>query len=349
MATITQVGNRYRCQVRLAGHPSRARTFETEAAAQAWGRQIEDELTGRAKPARDWTLAGLIQWYREQIEGHKTLGRSTDAVLAMWERDYGKARVSAMTPEWLVRWAKTRGAAPPTVQQDLVILGGVMRLARAMGRLPKTADPISDARESLKLLRLVGPSRERERRPTLAELDGLRAHFRSKARQRVPMWDIIDFLVASAMRAGEVTRLRWADLDVERRTIVIRDRKDPAEKAGNDQTVPLLAIGGLDAFEIVMRQPRKGREPRIFPYNEATFSTIFPRACEALGIVDLQLHDLRHEGTSRLFEAGYAIEQVMIVTGHRDPKTLMRYTHLRPESLHAKSDRPMRASAKPPA
>lgn len=44
-------------------------------------------------------------------------------------------------------------------------------------------------------------------------------------------------------------------------------------------------------------------------------------------------HDLRHEGTSRLSEAGFSIEQVAMVTGHRDWKMLKRYANLRPEDL----------------
>jgi len=44
--------------------------------------------------------------------------------------------------------------------------------------------------------------------------------------------------------------------------------------------------------------------------------------------------DLRHEGTSRLFEAGFTIEQVALVTGHKDWKMLRRHTHLKPETLH---------------
>jgi hypothetical protein len=43
---------------------------------------------------------------------------------------------------------------------------------------------------------------------------------------------------------------------------------------------------------------------------------------------------LRHEAASRLFEAGFTIEQVALVTGHRDWKMLKRYTNLRPEDLH---------------
>lgn len=38
---------------------------------------------------------------------------------------------------------------------------------------------------------------------------------------------------------------------------------------------------------------------------------------------------------TRLFEAGLTIEQVPLVTGHKDWKMLKRYTQLRPENLHA--------------
>jgi hypothetical protein len=35
-----------------------------------------------------------------------------------------------------------------------------------------------------------------------------------------------------------------------------------------------------------------------------------------------------------MFEAGFRIEQVSLVAGHKDWKMLRRYTHLKPESLH---------------
>ena len=40
---------------------------------------------------------------------------------------------------------------------------------------------------------------------------------------------------------------------------------------------------------------------------------------------------IQTQATSRLFEAGLSIEQVSLVTGHRDWKMLRRYTNLRPE------------------
>jgi integrase len=146
------------------------------------------------------------------------------------------------------------------------------------------------------------------------------------------MGEIIQFAIASAMRAGEIGGLRWDDLNERDKTILIRDRKDPQEKIGNNQTVPLLKIGELDAFEIVKRQPKTSE--LIFPWKFDTVSSIFPRACRALGIVDLHFHDFRHEGVSRLFEAGYQIQEVAIVSGHKDWAQLKRYTQLKAKDLH---------------
>jgi hypothetical protein len=39
----------------------------------------------------------------------------------------------------------------------------------------------------------------------------------------------------------------------------------------------------------------------------------------------LRLHDLRHEAVSRFFEKG--LNMPPAISGHRDPRMLMRYTH----------------------
>ncbi|EET1132915.1 tyrosine-type recombinase/integrase, partial [Escherichia coli] len=59
------------------------------------------------------------------------------------------------------------------------------------------------------------------------------------------------------------------------------------------------------------------------------------RVRSKLGIKDLRYHDLRREGASRLFEAGFSIEEVAQVTGHRSLNVLWQvYTELYPKSLH---------------
>lgn len=117
---------------------------------------------------------------------------------------------------------------------------------------------------------------------------------------------------------------------------LIRDRKDPRKKSGNNQRIPLLDVTGYDACAIIEEQHScaGNQSGRIFPYNGRSIGAAFRRQCRDLKIEDLHFHDLRREGASRHFEAGFSIEQVSLVTGHKDWKTLRRYTHLKPEALH---------------
>jgi integrase len=102
--------------------------------------------------------------------------------------------------------------------------------------------------------------------------------------------------------------------------------------------VPLLCgpvtVGGavIDPIALIDAMPRERAE--IFPIDERTISTLFTRAVASCEIEDLRFHDLRHDAVSRLFAAGYTIEQVSLVSGHRDWNMLRRYTQLRAEDLH---------------
>ena len=170
---------------------------------------------------------------------------------------------------------------------------------------------------------------ERTRRPTADELERLVAYAQvERQNQVIPMHKIIQFAVATTMRREEISRLRWSDINALTRTILIRNRKDPQNKIGNDQEVPLLP----DAWAIVQSMPRTNE--CIFPFLHTSISAAFDRACRSLGIEDLHLHDLRHEGTSRLFEMGYDIPEVAIFTGHKNWKNLKRYTQIKAASLH---------------
>jgi integrase len=136
------------------------------------------------------------------------------------------------------------------------------------------------------------------------------------------------------MRQEDICRICWSDVDAAKKVVIVRDRKDPRNKMGNDQKVPLLDATGIDAWAILSEQKAASpRTERIFPYNSKSVGTAFRRACRDLKIEDLHFHDLRHEGASRFFEAGFTIEQVAPVTGHKDWKMLRRYTNLRPEDL----------------
>lgn len=150
---------------------------------------------------------------------------------------------------------------------------------------------------------------------------------RTDGRRQIPMADIVAFAVASARRQAEITRIEWADNDPATLTGLVRDAKHPRTKIGNHKRFKYTQ----EAWEIACRQPRKSA--CIFPYDSKSVSANFTRACPMLDIKDLHFHDLRHEATSRLFEAGYSIPEVTQFTLHESWAELRRYTNLAPENL----------------
>ncbi|ACG78754.1 phage integrase [Phenylobacterium zucineum HLK1] len=267
-------------------------------------------------------------------------GRSKDATLAMLKRELGSLDAVELGRERLIAFGRARaaqGAGPVTVSMDLGMIRLVISHAAAVHGLPLSLEAVDLARIALKRLGLIGKSNERDRRPTEEEIERLVAHFNDNPRQVIPMARIIRFAIATALRQEEICRVTWADLNPRTKMLTVRDRKDPRAKKGNDQRIPLLAVSGYDALALIEEQRgcRGNEDDRIFPYCHRSAGTAFTRACKELQIEDLHFHDLRHEATSRLFEAGFTIEQVALVSGHKDWKMLRRYTHLRPEALHA--------------
>ena len=115
----------------------------------------------------------------------------------------------------------------------------VLSHAAAVHGLNVPVEPVDLARIALKRLGLVGKSNERDRRPTEEELEKLFAEFDGNGRLTIPMSRMVKFAIATAMRQEEICRVTWDDLNTRTRMLVIRDRKDPREKRGNDQRIPL--------------------------------------------------------------------------------------------------------------
>jgi len=68
-------------------------------------------------------------------------------------------------------------------------------------------------------------------------------------------------------------------------------------------------------------------EPPLFAINGNTFDHHWRRLIIDTKISDLHFHDLRHEATSRFFERGLNVAEVMSVTGHSTTEMVDRYRH----------------------
>lgn len=215
---------------------------------------------------------------------------------------------------------------PQTVANYLSHLGSILAIAQPAWGHPLDASAMKDAAMVAKRFGYTSKSRERDRRPTLVELELLLQHFVRKHANRpgsAPMHQIVAFALFSTRRLEELTRIAWEDFDIEGRRVFVRDMKHPGDKAGNNVwcDVPTEAVRVALATS--------NRKGRIFPYSADAIGASFTRTVKVLGIEDLHLHDLRHEGVSRLFEMGRSIPQVAAVSGHRSWVSLKRYAHLR--------------------
>lgn len=169
---------------------------------------------------------------------------------------------------------------------------------------------------------ILARSEARDRRPTLDELDKIFDAMLANKRQKIPVITISVFAIFSCRRLSEICRLRWSDLNVADRKILVRDMKHPRKKKGNDVWVKLPP----QAMKIILSMPRTSEF--IFPYNPRSVGTAFRRHRQRVGIDDLRFHDLRHEGISRLFEKGKLDHFVMQTSGHQSRDCLDRYVNI---------------------
>lgn len=344
MASFSQLpSGKWRAQVRRPGF-SKGATFTLKRDAEAWARDVERQAEhvtagGFAPVPKNATLADLIDRYNELHA--KVPGRTKAATLAMLRREIGAAKLgnlSAVVLRDFIDRRRKAGAGGVTIAADLSFLSAVLHWGRHARQLDIPERLALEARASLKHQGLDTRSNEREREPTDAELVRLYALWSGNPRQRIDMGTICKFALATGMRLGEICGIRIEDIDRDGRTVIVRDRKDPRKKDGNNQTVPLLP----DAWAITEQAMGDRDEGRLLPYDPKSVSTAFTRACAAVQppIRDLHFHDLRHRATAQFFRMGLDIPRVALMTGHKTWAMLRRYTDIKAADVHAVVGKP---------
>jgi integrase len=327
--------------IKRKGKPTyrEAETFDRRSEAVAYLRVREPELKSeggieRAR-VRGTTIGDTIDKYVD--ESLKEIGRTKAQVLRSIKKyDLADIEADKATSQDIVAFARelSKTMQPQTVGNYLSHLGAVIKLARPAWGIQVDPLIMKDAFVAAKALGLTSKSVKRQRRPTLGELDKLMDFFgqrQERAPEAVPMQKVIAYAIFSTRRQDEIGRPLWKHLDEEHTRLFIEDMKHPGQKLGNDVWVDLTP----EALAIIKSMPRG--PGRIFPYSADAISAAFTRACYTLGINTkampdedrLHFHDLRHEGVSRLFEMGWDIPHVALVSAHRSWSSLQRYAQIR--------------------
>ena len=171
------------------------------------------------------------------------------------------------------------------------------------------------------------PSLKREATlPVILNRSELKALFRTPKllKHRI----ILTLIYSAGLRRQEAINLKIADIDFERKAILIRQ-----SKYLKDRMVPLsdLIARGLRKY-LEAEKPNiylfNGREPDG-RYSPEAIGWIMHDALKKAGInKTVNLHSLRHSYATHLIEEGVNIVTVKELLGHADVNTTMIYLHV---------------------
>ncbi|MFZ5433249.1 MAG: tyrosine-type recombinase/integrase [Calditrichota bacterium] len=142
----------------------------------------------------------------------------------------------------------------------------------------------------------------------------------------------VDFALWTGLRRDEIVHLQWSDIDLERRTITVQNKKDFHTKSGKSRVVPINPQ--LSAMLTEMQNGKIGDDDRVFDVNYWTIGKQFRAAAKRTGLDGhVSLHILRHTFASHLVMQGVDLPSVQAILGHHSVSVTMIYSHLTPGHL----------------
>lgn len=358
MATIRKRGPyQWEAQIRRRGYPAQSKTFNTKAEAEAWAKMIESEMSrgvwlSRGEAESTTLREALERYLAEIVPVKKSATREASTIrmlmaLPLALRHLASIRgveIAALRDEWLSHYA------PASVVRHMALLSHVFSVARKEWGMESLVNPVSAVRKP-------SVSNARTRRVTasteeVGETGGQRSTQGGELERVIAASSsallpaIIVLAVETAMRRSEIVSLCWEHVDLARRVAHLS-----ATKNGDSRDVP-LSSRAVEALCMLQEQvdAKKGRVCDLRPDAVTrAFDRAVTRAraryvdeCLEQGItpnerflVDLHFHDLRHEATSRLADI-FPMHELTKITGHKDPRMLMRYYHPKAENLAKK-------------
>lgn len=320
MASIRKRGNlQWEARIRRKGWPVTCKTFNTKSDAEKWARDIENEMdrgvfTSRTEAENTTLHEALERFIAEYVPRDNNPKLETIKARALQHRKIASKFMAAIRSKDIANFMQERaaeGVAGNTIRLDLALISRVFNVAISSWGMESLINPVS---------RIPKPkvSNGRTRRLEGDEEERLLAACSDSLRP------IVRFAIETAMRRGEMASLTWQNIDIEKRMAYL-----PKTKNNEERTVPLSP-----AAVQILKNMEKGESPRVFQLSDVSITQAFIKTCQKVEIEGLTFHDLRHEGTSRLFErTDLDIMEIKSITGHKTLQMLARYSHLRAYKL----------------
>lgn len=212
-----------------------------------------------------------------------------------------KAKNKPLAPATLNRYVATIGALFTWAIKSRIAPKGWVHPCRGIDRRPENNERVRFLNDS--------------------ELDSLMTTIKSSSWKKLYLMVLLG--ITTGARKGELKRLKWKDIDMEKRVAYTGITKN-----GDRKTTALLpkVIDELKKYQSQANQYIFASE-RI-PTQPYSFDKVWLKAVQEAKIKDFHFHDLRHSCASYLVQNHATLVEVADVLGHRDLRTTRRYAHL---------------------
>jgi integrase len=330
--------------VRVTPYPSASKTFSTRNDAIRWARDNEAELKRQAerREARAdlprMTVADLVREFLADPETQRLASyRHLTDYLAWWQARCGADRVMEMNVTKLreardvLRKGGKKGRSPATVNRYLSGLRSAWNWGRAAGLIPQER---------------AWPDRvlftEPEGRVRYLDDDELAATLNAAAQHSDSMHTAILVSLGCGVRRGELLRLKWSDIDLDKQQLQVRKAKNSkadGESRSRSIYIPTFVVDALRRLRravVVGQHVITDADGQSVDRHWLSYHWRVTRKCA--GLKGFRWHDLRHSCASFLAQNGATLLEIGSVLGHKSLKATMRYAHLvqaRPVTGHA--------------
>ncbi len=325
----------YTATVRVKGHPSVNRTFDTRGAALAWAAKTTEII--KAKKYKDLRLALKISFkdaidkYLSNISSKKAVTThmrekaSAKRLLEHIGRDTSLGTISAATVADY-RDKRMQIVSAYSVRQELALLSHLFTKARKEWGIP-VENPVDS---------IERPAPPKGRTRFLTEDEATKLLNSCRKSRNETLYAYILTLLHTGMRSSEAAGLRWNQISFEKRVIFLYDTKNtdcrwvPLTKELAKELSKLKKNSGkeTDENDLVFLKENQLNTERVQARPGIRFREAFNYAKKRAGLPDIHMHDLRHTAASYLIMAGVDIRTLADILGHRTLQMVQRYTHL---------------------
>ena len=323
MATVNKLKSGKWCAQIRSHKKYISKTFIKKSNASAWAKEIEyqldrDQYEDFSDTARI-SLGELITRYRDEITPHKK-GRNTEKYKLNFilRHKIAKVKLLSLKAKHVIDFKRdiSEGRAPSTINKYIHYIYTVWETAKLNWDI---ALPYRNPCE------LVKKEKVKDTIDRILSIEEYQDLLQACTTSNLAfLSDIVEFAYITAMRFGEITKLKTSNINFEKSTALLIDTKN-----GETRLVPLTSR----ALEIC--QKFRFRE-KLFDINRDKFRHYFEQACRRAKVKNFRFHDLRACAITNLFLNGWSIAEVSVVSGHKTWSELKRYTRIQPDTLVSK-------------